>query len=93
MLVRAVLPPRCEGPLEIAFGDGPWHRLPWSPWQAEIPAAELAAASTVRVRLYSGLARAFEGRWFDPLAHRYREVGAGGDAEHDRSERKREKWQ
>lgn len=91
--VRAVLPPGCEGPLEIAFGNGPWHPLPWSPWQAEVPAAEIAAASTVRVRLYSGLARAFEGRWFDPLTHRYRHVAADENAERGQHEGKREMWQ
>ncbi len=78
--VRAIPPSGCEGPLEIAFGDGPWHPLPWSPWQAEVPAAELAGAPAVRVRLYSGLARAFEGRWFDPVTHRYRDVAADATA-------------
>lgn len=91
--VRAVLPPGCDGPLEIAFGNGPWHPLPWSPWQAEVPAAELAAASAVRVRLYSGLARAFEGRWFDPLTHRYRHVAADENAERGQHEGKKEMWQ
>jgi len=74
--VDVALPPRCADPIEIAFGDGPWHPLPWSPRRVEIPPAELAAASIIRVRVYSGLARAFEGRWFDPVVHRYRLVGA-----------------
>jgi hypothetical protein len=77
--VHAVLPPQYAGPIEMAFGDGPWRPLPWSPWRLEIPPAELATASTIRVRVYSGLARAFEGRWFDPMTHRYRLIGTDED--------------
>jgi hypothetical protein len=76
-----------------AFGHGPWYPFPWSPRRVEIPPAGLTTASTVRVRWYSGLARAFDGRWFEPMADRYRLIGVqedeatGGSAIRSRSPR------
>lgn len=76
-----------------AFGHRPWYPFLWSRRRVEIPPAGLTTASTVRVRVYSGLARVFEGRWFGPMARQYRLIGvqedeaSGGTATRSRSPR------
>lgn len=77
IVVRLELPEGIEEALEVAFGDGPWHPVPWSPRRFEVPAGELTGAPRVRVRAWSGLARAFEGRWWDASSNAYRIVGSG----------------
>ena len=75
LVVEIKLPPWCEEAAEVAFGDGPLRPVPWSPRRVRVPRSELASEPVeVRVRLATALARPFEGRWFDPSSHSYREV-------------------
>jgi hypothetical protein len=75
VLVALDLPPHFEDALEVAFGAGRFHPVAWSPRRVLVPRCELSDhLCTVRVRLLTTLVRAFEGRWFDPAVHAYREV-------------------
>jgi hypothetical protein len=75
LVVEIQLPAGCEEAAEVAFGDGPLRPVPWSPRRVRVPRSELASEPVeVRVRLATALARPFEGRWFDPSSHAYREV-------------------
>lgn len=75
VIVDLRLPDGCEDAAEVAFGEGPYQPIPWSPRRARVARDHLASAPTqVRVRLATALARMFEGRWFDPASHSYREV-------------------
>jgi hypothetical protein len=75
VVVELQLPPGFEEAAEVAFGDGPLRPVPWSPRRALVPGLELAGEHVqVRVRVATSLARAFEGRWFDPSSHSYRQV-------------------
>lgn len=79
VVVELDLPRWFEDALELSFGGGPWHPLPWSPRRAVVPSREIADATgpggtDVRLRVHTTLARAFEGRWFDPSVHGYRRV-------------------
>jgi hypothetical protein len=75
--VEISLPPGCEDAAQVAFGDGPWHPLAWSPRRVRVPRRELRPAHgrvVVRLRMFTTLERTFEGRQFDPGVHRYRPV-------------------
>lgn len=75
LVVEVKLPRHCEDAAEVAFGDGPLRPVPWSPRRVRVPRSEIASEPIeVRVRLATALARPFEGRWFDPSSHSYREV-------------------
>lgn len=79
VVVELDVPPWFEDALELSFGTGPWHPLPWSPRRTAIPSDEITDATgpggtNVRLRVHTTLARAFEGRWFDPSVHAYRPV-------------------
>ncbi len=75
VLVELELPAYFEDALEVAFGEECFHPLPWSPRRALLPGAQLPGAATrVRIRQLTTLVRVFEGRWFDPATHAYREV-------------------
>lgn len=71
------LPEGCEDAAEISFGTGPYHPVPWSPRRVLVPVTELDSATlkqAVCVRIYTTLARAFEGRHFDVPRHAYCDV-------------------
>jgi hypothetical protein len=75
VVVELRMPDSCEEAAEVAFGDGPYRAVPWSPRRVSVPEAELLGGPVlVRVRLSTALARLFEGRWFDPLSHSYKTV-------------------
>jgi len=83
------LPEGFEDALEVGFGQGPLRPVPWSPRTLVVPANELAAGPeplSLRVRVFTTLVRAFEGRYFDPVRHVYRPVEplflSGSPAEH-----------
>lgn len=61
---------------EIAFNDGPWRPLLWSPYRALISTRELLAGSNrFHIRVYTTLTRSFEGQTFDIPEHLYRNIG------------------
>lgn len=77
--VELDLPQWVEDAVELSFGDGPWHPLPWSPRRVVIDTGEIRkgtgpAGALVRLRVHTTLLRAFEGRWFDTSVHASREV-------------------
>jgi hypothetical protein len=62
---------------EIAINDGPWRPLPWSPYRTLVASAEFVrGVNRLRIQVYTSLIRAFEGQWFDPVSHTYRDIGA-----------------
>jgi hypothetical protein len=75
VLVDLEVPGGFEDALKIAFGEEGFHPVPWSPRRVLVPGREVSQpVSRVRIRQYTTLARAFEGRWFDPAVHAYRAV-------------------
>lgn len=79
LIVDLDLPEGLEDAVELSFGDGPWHPLPWSPRRTVVEASEITlgtgpAGTQVHLRVLTTLVRAFEGRWFDPSLHAYRTV-------------------
>lgn len=66
-----------EEPAEIAFNDGPWRPALWTPRHLLLPTGELReGANRLRLRVYTALARAFEGQWFETAEHEHRDVDA-----------------
>jgi len=62
---------------EVAVNGGPWRPALWQPRRVCLKTAELkTGANQLRVRVYTTLARAFEGQWFDARRHAYLDVGA-----------------
>lgn len=55
---------------EISLNDGPRHPLPWMPYQAIAPAAEMRDGDNqVRLFVHTTLIRSFEGEYFDIPRH------------------------
>jgi hypothetical protein len=60
---------------EVSVNGSPFQAVPWQPRCVELPASYVRQGSNdVTVRVYTTLARAFEGQWFDYRAHQYRSV-------------------
>ncbi len=63
---------------EMAFNDGPWRPLLWSPYRALIPTRELLVGSNrFHIRVYTTLIRSFEGQAFDIPGHVHRNIDHG----------------
>lgn len=61
---------------EVSVNGSPFQPVLWQPRCLELPAGYLRRGSNeIVVRVYTTLARAFEGQWFDYRAHEYRQVG------------------
>ncbi len=77
-LLWVELPDSFEDACEIRLNGHEWVPLPWSPRAATVPCAWIRkGANQLEVRVYTSLIRAFEGQWFDPVSHAYREVHDG----------------
>lgn len=77
----------CEKPLheaiEVSINGSAFQAVLWEPRCLRLPADWLKAGkNTVTVRVYSTLARSFEGQWFDYTAHECRDVCAPAPKEH-----------
>ncbi len=60
---------------QVSFNGGPWHDLPWGPYQVELDRQELRVGRNQLVlRVYTTLIRSFEGQAFDYLHHRYIDI-------------------
>ena len=56
----------------LSLNGGPWHDLPWGPYELEINPAELRPGENdLRLKVYTTLIRSFEGQIFDYPNHRY----------------------
>jgi hypothetical protein len=63
---------------EVAFNDGEWRPLLWSPYQTLVPTHELRrGGNKLSIRVYTNLIRSFEGQIFDIAQHTYRDIGDG----------------
>jgi len=62
---------------EISVNAGPWHPLPWPPYEVLLEKDVLhLGRNRFRVRVLTSLLRAFEGQTFDIPSHAYRNLSA-----------------
>ncbi len=68
--LRLTLPRPFHEAAEISLNDAPRHPLPWMPYEAIVPAAEVREGpNEVRLFVHTSLIRSFEGEWFDIERH------------------------